>query len=86
MLADSDRILRECPVGRVLREAPSTYAVLRAASYADQAGPSMLRESRYLQQIAGIVTSEKARLFELERKQQQAGGDAAFAARSLKGR
>lgn len=84
MLDAKDRILRECPVGRVLREAPQTYQVLRAASHGTEGGPQVLRESRYFQQVAAIVASERARLSELEHAQRQAGGDAAHAARVLR--
>lgn len=84
LLDAKDRILRECPVGRVLREAPQTYQVLRAVSQGTEGGPSLLRESRYFQQVAGIVASERARLSELEHAQRQSGGDAAHAARVLR--
>ncbi len=79
-LRPEDRVLRECPVGRVLREAPWSYDLLRAAAYAEQEGIGMLRQSRYLQQIVGIVASEKQRLREIEEKQERARRDATVGA------
>ena len=65
--SDEDRILRECPVGRILRETPHVFEAIEASAYVDNAGPRDARHiPPYLHQVWRIVSSERQRLHELK--------------------
>jgi hypothetical protein len=78
MLAPEDRVLRECPVGRVLREAPHAYELIIAHSYSENTGLEILNYPRYLRQAFGVIGSEKERLRELSDKDRQAKADGKY--------
>lgn len=82
-LAPDDQVLRECPVGRVLREAPYVYQSWQAAGYAES---SLHSQPRYLQQIAAIRGHETDRLREMEQAQSQGRRDAEHGANMLRRR
>ena len=83
---DGSEMLRECPVGAVLREAPHVYDAIRASSYAESGGLEIMRQSRCLQDAVVLASSEKERLRELKRADEQSARDAKHGAAVLRGR
>lgn len=76
------RVVKECPVGMILRETPWLYDTIDACSYAGNATPAeMTRAPRYTQHATRLYNSEQSRLRELERSQNQARGDAEYGRR-----
>lgn len=79
-------MLTECPVGKVLREAPHVYDLLDHLSHADNASPrEMESHSRYYRHALRLYRSEISRLDELRRAGDKAASDAAYGARMLRG-
>ena len=82
-----DRILYECPVGKILREAPHTYSLIDAASLAENATPSeRQRLPRFYWQVASIVQSERQRLRELADAERQSKRDIEYAGSVMRSR
>lgn len=79
---DGDRVLNECPVGRVLREAPHTYDLINHIGLAENAGPTEAEQMSRLWSDAGrLYSSEKRRIDDIERARDKTKGDAAYGAR-----
>lgn len=68
-------LLRECPVGLVLREGPHIYQVINAHAYAENGAINPLGSPHYLQQGLNVVGSEKARLRDIKDEERQLHGD-----------
>ncbi len=81
---ESDRVLKECPTGFMMREAPWVFdAIDRAACY-EQMGPTEFgRLSQFMQHAIRIYSSERARLIDLKARQEQARSDAKYASRMV---
>lgn len=78
-------MLRECPVGLILRDAPYLYDVISIASAAENVGPTeYARLPRYMQRAMTVVSAERSRLRELRDKQRQAERDAKYGARVVR--
>lgn len=82
---EADSMLRECPVGHVLREAPHVYDVLGLYRYAEHEGLRIQKQPRWLQTALRVVDSEKERLRKMSESDKQLKGDAAYAGRVAKG-
>jgi hypothetical protein len=76
-------IVRECPVGMVLRETPHVYDAVSAASNTESGAINPLEVPRWLQDSLRIVGSERGRLFDIKQQQRRSAGDAAYAARAV---
>lgn len=83
-LSKEDSILRECPVGAVLREAPYVYDAIAAEGYAEAGAFDPTTRPLYLQQAIAVIGSERGRLFEARRARERASSDAEYGARVLK--
>lgn len=81
-------MMRECPVGYILRECSYVYDLLDAAVVADNTGLDFLSAPRYLQHAVRLISSEKYRVSELKRKEDRArrkgARDSSYAANVLK--
>jgi hypothetical protein len=81
--SERDQILRECPTGYLLREAPHTFDTLEAASLVENAAPTDLRRmSRYLLDSSRIRSSELHRLHDLRRLRDKARSHAGIGSRT----
>jgi len=73
---ENDRMLRECPVGFILRTTPHIYDMIELASQSEHTSlVEIARSPRALQQAIRLVRSERNRLDELrqvERESKQA--------------
>lgn len=79
-------VLTECPVGKILREAPHVYDLTDHLSHADKASPrEMEGHSRYFRHALRLYRAELSRLDDLRRARDRAAGDAAIGARMLRG-
>lgn len=83
-LKDDERILRECPVGAVLREAPYVYDAIAAESHAEAGAFDPSMKPTYLQDAIRVVSAERGRLWDIRREREKSKGDAAYGARVLK--
>ena len=87
MLFEMDAaVMHECPVGAILRDAPHVYDLVRAGSYAENAGLEVMRQPRYMQDALTLHASERARMRELDKLDKQTGSDAKHGRRVLRGR
>jgi hypothetical protein len=75
----------ECPIGRLLREAPWVFDAVRACDLAEHGGWGLHQQSQWIQDALEVVSSERRRHAIAERKSEQAESDAKYAARLLKG-
>jgi hypothetical protein len=73
--------LRECPVGRVLREAPYVYKALGAQACVENGSLNPLTAPTWLQEAMRVVAAERARLRELATPDRTGEADAAHARR-----
>jgi hypothetical protein len=74
-------VLRECPVGYLLREAPHVYDVIEFCRMGEHTSALDLASlPRYTRRAMRIYSSECARLDELRRATKDLAGDAAHAA------
>lgn len=79
---EDDRVVRECPVGKVLRESPQTYSVIDAVGVSENASPvELARMPRFYVQMARLFRSETERNRELQQRDEQAKADAKYASR-----
>lgn len=85
-LAVKDQTIKECPVGVVLRETDYIYDALNAHAYADKAGLDILNASPWLQSVMHIVSSEKARLWDMAEAERKSKGDAALTRKAIRQR
>ena len=76
--------MHECPVGRILREAPHVFEAIMAYRYADGAGLEVLSFPRYLQSAFNVIASERERLRIMAEKDRESKADASHAASVLK--
>jgi len=84
-------VLKECPVGKVLREAPHIYDLIDHLSHAEHASPSeMQSHSRYFVHALRLFRAETSRLDELRMESRsgstEAHADAEFGRQVLRGR
>ena len=81
-----DRVLRECPTGKILREAPEIYSIIESARMVEALTPDGFhRQPRYMQHAIRITSSESARLRELNRLEKTGFGDSAYGSRVRNG-
>jgi hypothetical protein len=83
-LSKDDSILRECPVGAVLREAPHVYDAIAAESYVESGAIDPTTRPMYLQQAIAVISAERGRLHEIRRERERSASDASYGARVLK--
>ena len=82
---ENDRMLRECPVGFILRTTPHIYAMIDVASQSEHT--SMMeyaRSPRSLQQAVRVVRSEQNRLSDLRQVERESKQAASIGARVRK--
>jgi hypothetical protein len=61
-------VMRECPVGMIIREAPYVYDAIRMQTHMENGALSPLDLSPWARSAASVVSSERARLREKPRK------------------
>lgn len=76
-------ILKECPTGYVLRNAPHIYAVIKAYNYIESGSINPMDQSSWAQAAFNVIGSEKARLYELEQNKNQTRRDSEYGRRAL---
>jgi hypothetical protein len=77
-------VLRECPVGLILREGPHVYDAIAAHAYAENGALNPLDSPPYLQSAIRVVASERARLRELADADRQTKKDQAYLGKALR--
>jgi hypothetical protein len=77
--------LRECPVGRVLREAPYVYKAISHATHVANGATDPANAPSWLQGLTQVVLSERARLRELNQDKDRGASDAEQARRVMRG-
>jgi hypothetical protein len=85
MLRPEDSILRECPVGAILREAPQVYECIAAYSFVENGALDPRHESQWLQDGIRIVSAEKSRLQDVKDSQRKSKQDADYTRTVLNG-
>lgn len=70
-----DAVIRECPTGHVLRNAPHVYRAIAAQNYVESGAVNPFTLSPWAQAAMQVVGSERTRLMELERQRKQADRD-----------
>ena len=79
-------LLRECPIGLVLREAPYIYEMLNLGPYVDSGNMGPRDLPRTTQRVLAVSSNERERLRALKRKKGQGKSDSDFGARARSGR
>jgi hypothetical protein len=79
-------VLRECPVGYVLRNAPHVNRAVNAQSYAENGALNPLDCPTWLQQAMTVVSSERTRLREMKDTGASGKSDSNYGQRVLRGR
>lgn len=82
---DDDRVLRECPTGYLLREAPFIYDLLDALSVSENARPGDVLP-RYYIQAARLKGAELDRIREIKNDRTRGTNDSAYGAKVLQGK
>lgn len=77
-LKEAHRLLTECPVGAILREAPYVYDAIRASAYAESGALNGLDVPEYLQRAIGVIGSERERLWRMKHETKAARGDSQY--------
>lgn len=87
ILGEDEMLLKECPVGKVLRETPDIYAAIETQSYAETGAVSLDSLSPWMAAGVRFASSERARLWEIKEQQRQqksnAASDAAYARKAI---
>lgn len=78
-------VIKECPVGLVIREAPYVFQAIRIANYVENGAVNPLELSPWTQQAIAIVSSERARLREETKDGDQAVRDSEYRLRMNRG-
>jgi hypothetical protein len=79
-------ILKECPIGKVLRETAWVYDAINAFSYAENGAFNPLDSPTWLQQAMSVVGSEKERCRRMKDEDQKTKRDCAYGKRVRGGR
>ena len=74
-LEESDRILRECPIGAVLREAPHVYDAIRASNAVESGAMNPIDAPIYLQHALSVIISERDRLWRMRDDERKSKSD-----------
>jgi len=74
-----DTVLRECPTGYVLRNAPYVYRAINAQNHAEAGALNPMDLSCWARDAMSVVASERARLMDAEREHKRQQADAAHA-------
>lgn len=77
-------VLRECPTGYVLRNAPYIYRAIAAASHVENGAVDPYTLSHWAREAIGVVGSERARLREIENENRELNRDRVAGRRTLK--
>jgi len=77
-------VVRECPTGMILRETPYVYRAIEAQGHIENGAISPYVLSHWGRETASIVSSERARLREIERENQETKRGSAVSMRTLK--
>ena len=85
MLSEKDRVLYECPVGAVLREAPYLYDAIAYEGYAESGAFDPSTKPQFLQDAMRVIASERGRMWEISRQRERSKTDAAYGAKALRG-
>ena len=82
LVESGNDLLKECPVGKILREAPQTYDILDYSARIEATGvEEYSRLPRFMQQAIRLVSSERERLRELKEQKRKAAADSKFGMR-----
>ena len=79
-----ESILRECPTGYVLRNAPHVYRATTVAAHVENGAVNPYTLSHWARETMMVVSSEKARLRAIEDENRQLARDSVQGRRSLK--
>lgn len=72
----NEAMLTECPVGMILRESPATYDALDAAARVESTSIAEFRAlPLYMQSVARLAMSERARHMEMKDKERKYAQD-----------
>ena len=76
--------IRECPTGRVLRESPHIYRAIHTAGHVENGSVNPFTLSHWAREAMMVVSSERARLREIEQQNRQLERDRVQGRRALK--
>lgn len=79
-----ESIIRECPTGYVLREAPQVYKAIAATAYVENGAVNPYTLSHWAQEAMSVVGSEKSRLRAIEDENRKLDRDKAYGRHALK--
>lgn len=81
----ADRVLRECPTGKILRETPHVYDLIEVAAATERAGPGeLVGLPMPVKHAARLYWSERSRHLEIRASRARATSDAAYATRVVR--
>lgn len=79
-------MLKECPVGYVLRNAPQTYDVLAVSSWVDKGCLNPMDTPKWLQDALRVVVSEKGRLAKQRQESESSKSQSDYGIRAIRNR
>lgn len=83
-LSNEEKLLRECPVGMILRETPQIYDAIYAHSVSAGSGLEILNSPQWLQSALNVIAVERDRLKEMADRDAQAARDAQIGKRAIR--
>jgi hypothetical protein len=90
IIPEPERLLRECPVGLILRETPDAYTALTYESWVESGAVDPTKQSPWMGLAIRVVSAERARVGRMRREQEaserKAKSDADYANRATKSR
>lgn len=82
-ISEDKAIVRECPVGMLIRECPYIYDVINACGLVESGCVDLLHAPLFLQSAYRVVSSERSRLRELKDKDRQTKRDSEYGRHAL---
>lgn len=86
MLDEKQALLKECPIGVIIRESPYIYDAINVHVYAENGALNPLKQSSWLQHAFNVIGSEKARLFKLKNSGKRGKSDSEYGRRMRGGK
>lgn len=90
MIPEKEAIIRECPVGRVMRESPDVYAAIELEAYGEVGAFDPLKLSPWMAAGVRTASNERGRLWQVKedrrKAESQAKSDAAHAKNQVRRR
>ena len=83
-LGEEASILYECPVGKILKDAPATYEIISMQQYVESGRFGPYELSRVTNRALSIIYSEKARLREIKDKFNRGKRDSEYGVNLIK--